>query len=234
MAYNITGVETFDNKRNKVTLDYGEVTFLLYKGECRQLHIGLTEAAAGRDTDVNAAGAGRKTGAGADARRELSDEEYAAIKADILVPRAKKRVLYFMKNADKTRHQIRQKLKEGFYPDDVIDEVMRFLDRYGFADDKQYAGNYVEELKGSRSRREIEAKLMQKGLKAADIRAELEAVSPEDEAAACERALRKKYPHGLPDDADPAERRKAYAYLARKGFSYETIETVTQEVSYGR
>lgn len=212
MAYNITGVETFDNKRNKVTLDYGEVTFLLYKGECRQLKLGLTEET----------GSGR-TGGNAELRRELSDAEYASIRDDILIPRARKRVLYFMKNADKTRHQIRQKLEESFYPEDVIADVMKFLDRYGFADDVRYAESYVEELKGSRSRREIEAKLMQKGLKGADIRAQLELLTPEDEYAACERAFRRKYPAGIPEDAEPDERRKAYAFLARKGFTYDAI-----------
>ena len=37
MAYSITATEDFDHKRTKVTLDYGEVTFLLYKGECKRL-----------------------------------------------------------------------------------------------------------------------------------------------------------------------------------------------------
>ncbi len=225
MAYNITGVEEFDHKRTKVTLDYGEVAFLLYKGECRRFGIG-------------GSGGGTAGGRGR-AKAELSDEEYAGIRDEILIPRAKKRVLYYMKNADKTRHQIRQKLREGYYPDEVIDAVMAFLDHYGFADDQSYAESYIEELRGICSRREIEAKLMQRGLKSADIRTQLETLTEEDEHAACMRAFQKKYPGGLsgrgeytPDDrtdqADQAakEKQKAYAFLARKGFSPAVIRSV--------
>jgi len=245
MAYNITGVEEFDHKRTKVTLDYGEVAFLLYKGECRRFGIGENPS--------------------------LSDDEYAAIRDEILIPRAKKRVLYYMKNADKTRGQIQRKLKEGFYPDEVIAAVMEFLDHYGFANDQTYAESYIEELRGSYSRREIEAKLMQRGLKPQDVRLALESLTEDDELSACRKALRKKYPgrptgsaagraaftpskhtsgqvefitsesatawdtdndtYGAedPDYSDtngglsPEERQKAYAYLARKGFSSAAI-----------
>ena len=203
MAYNITAVEEFDHKRTKVTLDFGEGAFLLYKGECRRFGIGQ--------------------------KQELSDEEYAEIRDDILIPRAKKRVLYYMKNADKTRHQIRQKLREGYYPEEVITAVMDFLDRYGFADDRSYAESYIEELRGTRSRREIEAKLMQRGLEPEDVRLQLETLTEEDELTACRRALGKKYTGGAGIAAD--ERQKAYAYLARKGFASGLIRSVLEEAA---
>ena len=291
MAYNITGVEEFDHKRTKVTLDYGEVAFLLYKGECRRFGIGVSgskqrrksggrnldekgvdtaasewrdrslcdasmNASMGKAYPVRESEAEMNPGSAEDCntretgRKEtLSDEEYAAIRDEILIPRAKKRVLYYMKNADKTRGQILKKLKEGFYPDEVIDAVMEFLDHYGFANDQTYAESYIEQLRGSYSRREIEAKLMQRGLKPQDVRLSLEALTEEDELSACRKALRKKYPGrpagaedpegfdeaegGLtqedPDYSDnngglsPEERQKAYAYLARKGFSSAAI-----------
>ena len=199
MAYNITAVEEFDHKRTKVTLDFGEVAFLLYKGECRRFGIGK--------------------------KQELSDDEYAEIRDEILIPRARKRVLYYMKNADKTRHQIRQKLREGYYPEETIDAVMEFLDRYGFADDRNYAESYIEELRGIRSRREIEAKLMQRGLDPTDIRLQLETLTEEDERRACERAIAKKYAGGAAG-IPAGERQKAYAYLMRKGFAPGTVRSV--------
>ena len=170
----------------------------------------------------------------AEIKQELSDAEYAAIREEILIPRAKKRVLYYMKNADKTRGQIQRKLREGFYPDEVITAVMEFLDHYGFANDQTYAESYIEELRGSYSRREIEAKLMQRGLKPQDVRLALESLTEDDEREACRKALRKKYPgrfagaedlEGFDETAGltPEERQKAYAYLARKGFSSAAI-----------
>ena len=212
MAYHITEIISYDNKRNKVTLDDGEVAFLLYKGECRKLGIGKDKG-------------------------ELSDKEYEKIMEEILLPRAKKKVLYYLKNGDKTRFQIRQKLKEGLYPGQITDKVMQFLDRYKIADDARYAENYIEELKGSRSRREIRQKLQQKGLSGSAIDEQLEALGPEDEEAACRKAFQKKYPRGLGDPEDTEtwqkEKRRAYAYLARKGFGYEVIRDAVEELADG-
>lgn len=194
MAHIIIKLENFDNKRTKVTLDYSEVTFLLYKAECRSLRLSEGD--------------------------ELSDEAFKHIYDEILLPRAKKRVLYYMKNADKTRRQIRQKLKEGLYPEEIIEKTMEFLDKYGFADDERYAENYIEELKGTRSRREIEAKLLSRGLKGQLIKESLGAVTAEDEYEAAVRALSKRYSGGIAAE----DRNKAYGFLARKGFSYDSIE----------
>ena len=95
---------------------------------------------------------------------------------------------------------------------------------------------YIEELRGTCSRREIEAKLMQRGLKSADVRTQLEALTEEDEHTACVRAFQKKYPGGLSgrgeyisdDRTEQAakEKQKAYAFLARKGFSPALIRSV--------
>ncbi|MDO4960323.1 MAG: RecX family transcriptional regulator [Eubacteriales bacterium] len=198
MAYNITEVSNFDNKRNKVTLDYSEVTFLLYKGECRKLGI---------STDMQLP-------------KELSDEAYRDIMDEILIPRAKKRILYYLKNGDKTRTQIKRKLKEGLYPDEVIEETFKFLDKYGFADDSGYADRYIEELRGNKSKREIEMKLSEKGIRGSEVKEKLSLLSAEDEYEACERTLKRKYPGGVTKE----DRNKAFAYLARRGFSYDSIE----------
>ncbi len=187
-------MENYDNKRIKVTLDYGEVTFLLYKGEIRSLKL--------------------------EAENELSDDGYKKIIEDILLPRAKKRVLYFMKNADKTKSQIKRKLKEGFYPEAVIDKTMEFLNKYGFANDESYAERYIEELKNKCSKREIEAKLYAKGIDSELIGEAVSGLDAEAEYGAAARALSKKYPRGMTAE----DRNKAYGFLARKGFSRDSAE----------
>ncbi len=205
MSHLITEIVSYDNRRNRVTLDYGEVTFLLYKGECRKAGLKLTDA---------------ESTAGDKEPEEISDESYRYIMDNILLPRAKKRIMYYLKNADKTREQIKRKLKEGYYPDEIIEDVFIFLDRYGFADDKRYAESFVRELSELKSKREISMKLWQRGIPretASDIVA---GISEEDEYFACERAIIRKYTKGLKRE----DRGKAYAYLARRGFSYDAIE----------
>ncbi|MDO4488820.1 MAG: regulatory protein RecX [Eubacteriales bacterium] len=168
-------------------LDEGSVTFLLYKGELKSLKEGM----------------------------ELSDEAYEKIIEDILLPRAKKRVLYYLKNADKTEFQIKSKLRDGFYPEEVIDKVMDFLHKYRLSDDERFARSFIEAKSGSYSKREIEAKLYAKGLKGEKVKEILSEMSGEDEYEACEKALRKHFVN---------DRAKDYAFLARKGYSFDAIE----------
>ncbi len=244
MAHIITEITNFDNKRNKVTLDYGEVTFLLYKGECRRLGIkpkmSQYKPADTDNIDLEYTGTGDRDLEYTDTdgrdleytdgrdleytdvnqTAELSDAVYRSIIEDILLPRAKKRVLYYLKSADKTREQIRRKLKEGYYPDAVIEETFKFIDKYGFADDDRYAENYVEELRGAKSKREISLKLKERGISRDKAEAIINSLSDEDEYTACGKALRKKYTRGV----SRADRQKAYAYLARRGFSYDAID----------
>ena len=194
MTHIVDCVTAYDSKRMKVTLDNGGVAFILYKGEFRNLQ--LSEG------------------------KELSEEDLSALYRNILLPRAKKRSAYYLKNGDKTEFQIRRKLKEGCYPDPVIEETIECLRHYKFADDERYAENMLDSLRGKYSRKEIESKLYMKGLPAEIIREMVSQITPEEEEEACVKALRKKC---------TGDRRKDFSSLLRKGFSYEACEHALSE-----
>jgi len=194
MTHIVNEVTAYDRKRWKVTLDEGALTFLLYTGELKSLGIERSEGTE---------------------NRALSEDQLNSFLTGILLPRAKKRALYYLKGGDKTEFQIKSKLKESFYPEEIISEVITFLRKYRLADDARYAENYVEEMKGSRSRREMEAKLYAKGLKGEQVKQLLSEVPKDAEYSACEKALR-KHP--------PKDKKKDAAYLMRKGFSWDAIE----------
>lgn len=193
MTHIVNEVTAYDRKRMKVTLDEGDVTFLLYKGEMRS---------AGMTADAE--------------NQEIDDASFRKIMDEILLPRGKKRAVHYLEKGDRTEFQIRAKLKEGLYPECVIEGVMEWLRKYKFADDERLTENYVNQMAGYYSRREIEAKLFRKGLKGENVKQVLDGISYEDENAACERALLKK-------GAD-TEKKKLFAYLAGKGFSFDMIE----------
>ncbi|MDO4265031.1 MAG: regulatory protein RecX [Eubacteriales bacterium] len=193
----ISGIREFDKKRKKIILDEGAESFLLYNGELRTLALREGE--------------------------ELSGAQREKIFEEILKPRAKKKVLYYLKDSDKTSAQIRLKLKQGGYPQEIIEDALAFLERHRFVDDKRYAETYTGELKGKKSRREIIAKLKERGISGSDIQEALENLNPEDEYAACEKALRGRLGRKRTELSDP-DRQKAYAFLARKGYSYDAIE----------
>lgn len=193
----VTQIIPLDKRRSKVFLD-GDLAFALYRGELKQYR--LEEGA------------------------ELSRETYDEIVTQVLWKRAKERALYLLKASDKTSFQIRRKLEEGYYPAQVIDQVIGLLEKYRYLDDLEYARRYVEYYGTSRSRQRLALDLSRKGLDREQISRVLEE-QPVEEEEQIKKFLRKKgYEPGA--ELPWEERRKWYAALMRKGFSSEAVRRV--------
>lgn len=200
----ITDISRYDSKRMKVILDYGEMTFLLYLSECKKY---IPE--------------GKTT---------LSSHELDGIIEDVVLPRARKRVLYFLKNGDKTSCEIRKKLKEGYYPETVIVKVFEFLETNKLIDDVSFASRFVDEFKKDHSPNDMRLRLSNKGIKKAIIDEVMGSLSPSEEILACERVFRKRYPSGC-QDFD--ESKRAIRFLKGKGFSMDAIKDIMSSSAFG-
>ncbi len=201
----ISAITDFDKKRKKISLDDGRLIFLLYKGECAKLRL--------------------REGGG------LGKEELFRIYEDILRPRIKKRALYYLKASDKTEKEVRRKLRESLYPEELIDYALDFLKSHDFINDSRYAENYADEKKGRASKREILQKLRMKGVAREEIERIAEGISDEDEYDICRRTL-ERYTRGR-DLGDPKEKARAWRYLISKGYSHEAIEKALGAVNEG-
>ena len=228
MTHIVSAVAAYDKKRWKVTLDEGAVTFLLYRGEMKQAGLKAPRQSSPESPELyNGLGMPmqlpeEKTSS-EETAQEISEETWQKIREEILLPRAKKRVLFYLKNGDKSEFQMRRKLREGLYPEEIIDEVLVFLRKYRLADDSRYAENCIRQMEGTRSRREIEAKLSAKGLKGETVKQLLSEIPQEEEYAAAEKALAKHF---------TGDRRRDYAYLARKGFSGDAVQHAMNQMNY--
>ena len=145
-----------------------------------------------------------------------------------LVNRCKERCLYLIEHSEKSESRLREKLrKSGKYTEDIIDEAMKMLKSYGYIDDRRFAEQLIKTYAGQKSLREIEQKLYQRGVGQAEIRAAMDAFRADDtragdaELAAVQRAIRKKCRDT--EALGVEEKRKLYAALLRKGFSYELV-----------
>jgi len=192
----VTEIVPVDKRRSKVFLDE-DFTFVLYKGEIKRFGIEEGET--------------------------LSQEVYQEILKDVLMKRARERVIFLLKASDKTEQELRRKLKEGGYPQEAIDYAIGFLKDHRFIDDQDYGRRYVEYHSRQKSERQIRYELQRKGLDKEMIRDILEE-QPVDEEARIREYLRKK---GLkPENMEFKEKGKVMASLGRKGFSYEAINRV--------
>ena len=143
------------------------------------------------------------------------------------VKQAKLKALSLLTDMDRTEAQLRQKLKQKSYEDDVIEQAMEYVKSFGYIDDVNYAKRFVENRKKTKSKHEITAMLSQKGVHREVIsQAIAECYHQEDALEAICYLVEKKC--GSIEQCSDKDKKKVFDYLLRKGFSYEEIRQVIQ------
>ena len=142
----------------------------------------------------------------------------------------KERAIYIITNYSKTEKQLIDKLKKGGkYTEEVIDETIKFLKKYNYLNDEDYAKRYIEIHKSHYSIKVLKQKLFQKGISKDIIDNALDNNEIEfDEEELIKRLLLKKCPdyYEREREMDIKERQKLLSYLYRKGFNYDKIADV--------
>ena len=196
----VTSIVPLDKRRSKVFLEE-DFAFVLYKGELQRYRI--------------------EEGA------DLREEQYREIMTRVLPKRAIERAVNLLKNTDKTELELRRKLREGFYPEPVIDAAVRKLTEYHFVDDSRYAARYIELRGGRKSRRQLSCELEQKGI-SREMISELLEQYPVEEEEQIRAFLEKKHFDYVETEA--RERSKLAASLGRKGYSFDAIRHVMESM----
>lgn len=194
----ITQICDISRSRSRIDID-GQSAFVLYKGELRRFH--LREG------------------------QEISMGSYQEIMTDLLPKRAKLRCMNLLQSRDYTRKQLMDKLLQGDYPQECIDEAIAYVESYGYVDDFRYAKNFIEYHIGNKSRRRIETDLLRKGIQRDLIQRAFEELDllgvEQDEAAMISGLLRKK--KFCIETATRQEQQKMFGYLYRRGFGTDAI-----------
>lgn len=197
----ITQIVPLQKGRSKIYIE-NDFAFVLYKGEiCKY---GISENAI------------------------LKEEDYREILTEILPKRARNRALNLLDKKDYTTEEIRRKLREGLYPEEIIEDAVLWLTDLGFLDDERYAMRYVELHYSSDSKRNILQKLSLRGIGKDVILSSLDAYEAEHpDSGERETLLAYMQRKNInPCEMSQEEIYKKQAALMRKGFSYEIISDV--------
>ena len=128
----ITEVEPLSRTRYKVYID-GKFAFVLYKGDLARYHL--------------ARGC------------EIPEETCRQIRREVVLKRAKMRALHLLNDMGRTEAQLRAKLRQNHYTEEIVEETLAYVKSFGYVNDGAYARNFIETRKGQKSRREIYARL---------------------------------------------------------------------------
>ncbi len=204
MEMTVTALKPYPKGKGRVSVYLNDkFAFVLYKGELSQY--GLEEGVI------------------------VDDALYERILNETIILRAKKRAMNLLMNMDRTEADVRQKLRDGGYPEEAVDAAVEYLRSYHYIDDMRYASEYIRFKSSSMSRRQIMMKLTEKGIaketveEAFLVSEEESGEDPEEtERQLARKLIDKKYPQGV-EELDNTQKQKLYAYLYRKGISADSI-----------
>jgi regulatory protein len=141
------------------------------------------------------------------------------------VSQARVAALRLLTRRDYTAVELRAKLLAKDHPEPDVVSAIASLMHDGLVDDRRVAVSFVRvasTLKG-RGRHRIERELEHRGVDKAIIREALATLPAAGEAAAIRRFLERKK---LPARLSPAEHRRLFGQLMRRGFSADLIAKV--------
>lgn len=203
----VTEIEEISKSRCKIFLD-GEFAFALYKGELSAYQI--------------------KKG------KEIAKEAYCELTTQVLPKRAKLRAMNLLKTRAYTEAELRKKLRQGFYAENFIQEALDYVKSYGYVDDLAYAMEFIRYRAESLSKKQIQNKLLQKGIAQEIVGNAFFECEKEGTFIAEIQQIRaylekKQY---CPEQCDYKEKQKLLAALYRKGFSINSINQVMKSDFY--
>lgn len=200
----VTEISEISKGRYKVFIDQ-EFAFVLYKGELRTYKI--------------------------QCEKEISSEVIYHIRNEVLSKRAKLRCMNLLKSKDYTRYQLQTKLKQGLYPDEIIEEALDYVAAYHYIDDERYAKAYIQYASNSKSPKKIEQDLITKGIDTEVIQHAMEDFLDEnedhEEQLIIELLQKKRYSGA---NASIEERNKIIGYLYRKGFALDKVYRIIGKI----
>lgn len=156
----------------------------------------------------------------------LDNEKYEYILNKLLLKRAKDKALKYLGYKMRSKNQVIKKLQEYEFPSNVIDKVIRVLEKYNYINDEDFAKAFIKDklnLKGHGVFK-ISYDLKMLGVDEEIFKKYLYDDEFINEGEKAKDLLLKKLGNKNIEDLDYKEKQKIYAYLARRGFSYDSIK----------
>jgi len=164
--------------------------------------------------------------------KEITREQLDHIKNTVCFRAAKSEAVRFVSLKVRSEREIRNKLYEDGYDPDTVDKVIDELKSMGYVDDRIYARKYIydrQKLK-PKAKKMLRLELAGKGIPE-EIASEVLGNWEIDELSVARELVRKKF--GKYDLKDEKIIKKVYSFLRHRGFSYELIGDLIENLAGG-
>jgi regulatory protein len=141
------------------------------------------------------------------------------------------RALHFLGYRARSQAEVRRRLLQKGYEEEIVDQVIDRLREGGLLDDSQFTEAWVRARTTGRGMgpRRIAWELRQKGVDAETVRDAVERIDEETELGLALKVGRQKA-ESVRGEPMPVARRKVAAALQRRGFSWEVTSRVLEMI----
>ena len=145
--------------------------------------------------------------------------------------RARKKAMCLLEHMDRTKKGLSDKLRQAGFSKESIEDALEYVESFGYLDDARYARTYIAGRINQKSKMKILMELGQKGIDpsvASEAWEEVQTLWEPDERAVLRANILKKYPEN--SRLDEKQMRRLYGFLARRGFAWNDISSVLEEL----
>ena len=162
----------------------------------------------------------------------FSEEEILEMKYFSDIERAKTRAINYISGKLKTKYEVRLKLKENGFTEDIIDEVLDILENEEYLNDRVFCEIFIEDKKklNGYGKNKIKSLLIQKGISKNIFEDFLDEFEYDDEFDNAIKMGIKKFNLLSNEEDNFKKKQKIINYLAYRGFGFDVINDVLREI----
>lgn len=163
---------------------------------------------------------------------DFSEDEILEMKYFSDIERAKSRAINYISGKLKTKYEVRLKLKENDFAEDVIDEVLDILEKEEYLNDRVYCEIFIEDKKklNGYGKNKIKSLLIQKGISKNIFEDFLDEFEYDEEFDNALKMGIKKLELLSNEEDNFKKKQKIINYLAYRGFGFDVINDVLKEI----
>lgn len=163
---------------------------------------------------------------------DFSEDEILEMKYFSDIERAKSRAINYISGKLKTKYEVRLKLKENGFAEDVIDEVLDILEKEEYLNDKVYCEIFIEDKKklNGYGKNKIKSLLIQKGISKNIFEDFLNEFEYDEEFDNALKMGIKKLELLSNEEDNFKKKQKIINYLTYRGFGFDVINDVLKEI----
>lgn len=153
---------------------------------------------------------------------EICQEKYNTILQNVIYTKAKDKAIVYLSYKGRTKYEVTKKLLEDDYSENVVEEVIGMLEKYGYIDDFKYCKSFIKESVNLKSngKRKIFYDLKERGVPEDIINTVFDEIELKEDISIL-KLINKKIKDK--NNVDQKLKKRTYDFLIRKGFSYNDI-----------